>query len=141
MGRTREEAHRAAAARPSPGPMVLARGLGGALADERDRHGMGADALARDAAGGMGGAQEGGLRRLGAVLRDNMTFRRARCFSNSAASASRIRMSDLSRICWLSFTRRCAASLTACAWSRISEGSIAQPYKWVRTFSVRPFRH
>src|SRR5262245_29703027 len=28
----------------------------GALADERDRHGMGADALAREAAGGMGGA-------------------------------------------------------------------------------------
>jgi hypothetical protein len=37
----------------------------GALADERDGHRMGAHAVARDAAGGVGGAQESGLRRLG----------------------------------------------------------------------------
>src|SRR5262249_10267005 len=34
-------------------------------APQRDGHRMGADALARDAAGGVGGAQEGGLSRLG----------------------------------------------------------------------------
>jgi hypothetical protein len=38
----------------------------GALADERDWHRVGADALARDAAGGVGGAQEG---------RDELTVR------------------------------------------------------------------
>jgi hypothetical protein len=40
----------------------------GALADERDRHGVGADAVARDATGGVGGAAEGrrGPRRLAA---------------------------------------------------------------------------
>ena len=32
----------------------------GALADERDRHRMGAHALARDAAGSVGGAEEDG---------------------------------------------------------------------------------
>ena len=32
----------------------------GTLADERDRHRMGADTLARDAAGGVGGVAEGG---------------------------------------------------------------------------------
>jgi len=31
----------------------------GALADERDRHRMGAHAVARDAAGGVGGTEEG----------------------------------------------------------------------------------
>ena len=31
----------------------------GALADERDRHRVGAHALARDAAGGVGGVEEG----------------------------------------------------------------------------------
>jgi hypothetical protein len=31
----------------------------GTLADERDRHRMGAHAVARDAAGGMGGVEEG----------------------------------------------------------------------------------
>ena len=37
--------------------MVLGRELDGdgALADERDRHRMGTDAVARDAAGGVGG--------------------------------------------------------------------------------------
>jgi hypothetical protein len=33
----------------------------GALADERDGHRMGAHAVARDAAGGVGGAQESGV--------------------------------------------------------------------------------
>src|SRR5215470_14572715 len=37
----------------------------GALADDRDRHHVGADALARDAAGDVGGTEEGGVRRLG----------------------------------------------------------------------------
>jgi len=32
----------------------------GAFADERDRHRVGADAVAHDAAGGVGGAQAGG---------------------------------------------------------------------------------
>jgi len=31
----------------------------GAFADERDRHRVGAGAMARDAAGGVGGAEEG----------------------------------------------------------------------------------
>src|SRR2546428_9415426 len=40
----------------------------GALGDERDGHRVGADALARDATGGMGGAEEGRrMTRLGAV--------------------------------------------------------------------------
>jgi hypothetical protein len=37
----------------------------GALADERDRHRMGADAVARDAAGGVGGIDESGVKRDG----------------------------------------------------------------------------
>src|SRR5262245_58425037 len=36
----------------------------GALAHERDWHRLGADAVARNPAGGVGGPQEGGLRRL-----------------------------------------------------------------------------
>ena len=56
----------------------------------------------KDSAGGVGGAQEGRLRRRWSVLRD-MTSRRARCLSNSRASASRIRTSALSRACWLCF--------------------------------------
>jgi len=36
----------------------------GALADRRDRHRVGADAVARDAAGGVGGAEEGREREL-----------------------------------------------------------------------------
>ena len=63
-----------------------------------------------------------------------MASRRARCFSNKASSASRIRTSDLSLSCWVSFTRRCAASLTACARSRISEGSIAQRKRWAQIY-------
>ncbi len=48
---------------PSPGPMARGRGLDGdgALAYERDRHGVGADAVARDAEGGVGGIEEGRL--------------------------------------------------------------------------------
>ena len=37
----------------------------GALADERDGHRVGADAVAPDVEGGVGGAEEGRLRRLG----------------------------------------------------------------------------
>jgi hypothetical protein len=44
-------------------PMELL--VGDRLANKRDRHRMGAHALARDAAGGVGGPQESGLRRLG----------------------------------------------------------------------------
>src|SRR5262245_45866332 len=66
-----------------------------------------------------------------------MASRSARWHSNSAASASRIRTSDRSRACRLSFTRRCAASLTAWALSRTSEGSIAQRKRWARMASVR----
>ena len=37
----------------------LAHNGDGALADERDRHHVGAHAVARDAAGGVGGVEEG----------------------------------------------------------------------------------
>ncbi len=47
---------------PSPGPMGRGRGLDGdgALAHERDWHRMGAHPVARHAASGVGGAEEGG---------------------------------------------------------------------------------
>jgi len=64
----------------------------GALADERDGHRVGADALQATQRAAWGGAQEAGRLRLGAVRRD-MTSRRA--FSNSVASTSRIRTSDV----------------------------------------------
>ena len=44
---------------PSPGPMALGREFDadGALADKRDGHRLGAHAVARDAAGGLGGLE------------------------------------------------------------------------------------
>jgi len=63
--RARRRRHGPARLRPPAHPVRregLARDLlhdgHGALADERDRHWMGAHAVARDAAGGVGGAQE-----------------------------------------------------------------------------------
>ncbi len=70
----------------------------------------------------------------------DMASRRARWLANSV-TASRVRTSDVSESCWLSFTSRCAASLTACTLSRISDGNIAQRKRWARTASVRSRRH
>src|SRR5215471_10643299 len=75
------------------------------------------------------------------VVLFDMASRRARWLSNSAASASRISTSELSRSCWVSFTRRCAAALTSCALRRTSAGSIAQRKRWPRMASVRSRRH
>ena len=60
----------------------------------RSPYELGAHAVARERSSGVEADRAGYV----AFLRD-MASRRARCLSNSAASASRIRTSDLSRAC------------------------------------------